>query len=933
MELDEQIIQKYKGEAISAEAEIALKVKEAIEEEEYSKRRWFWELMQNAIDTISNEPDDRKIELSLIISETKSVKTVSFSHNGGNFKKAKELFRFDDFKNLINPVSGKSEEDPNTIGKFGTGFLSTHILSLKVKIEGKFEKVESTPPINISSVIDRTKFLEGTQEARDKRIRSIIKSLAELDKSSDLQNKEEFPSAKFTYYLNYPCITKLKDELEIVNEGLNEIDKSIGFVLSFNKKVEKITIKNEIKDSKIVYTMNYNLPNNIGAIKNQLVKNKKHFKYVIVSTKDDVSIAWQIDCKNNFLNLRDENQWNLCNLYCTFPLLGSEDFRFPFIIHSKNFAPNEKRNGIKLINEKDENCLKIKKAIDIYKQFIENNCEKLGAGYNVIETGNLNQKIKWINSEWLSQVTKSLRNIILKAKLVTVEGILTGKQSILDNEGNLQIVFPYQSKDGVFDNGLNFEFYDLCLPLYKHQLPCKSELNFWIKKLWFEDKIKRIKLEDILEKITLFSDLDTLKANFNFEEKIEEKEKERIVKKWLSNLYVFIFKIGKKKLLDYYNPKNNNTGIILTRGRKFKKFSSCKKDIGFDNSLIDEDILNMHSEICDNNQKDFLIESTFKDLVNEAHSELKEETLASEIRNKVQDDLIKEHDKLVNRKNNGEQLTDLENKRIIEIESQLSKLQVWISKYNADREYFSDFFKRKLLYAIIDEEKNVSLMDLIELDKAKIISLKEQSEILKDEDLKEKLELGEIILRIKRGKQKKDQQNRIIGDNFENLFKQLLDTENIQYHHKDGEQDFIIYPNSPNQFYVELKSISINSNFVDLTPKQCDKSIKESDRYFVCVIPHSGNIESFDLTQFKNNCQFSNSLSYILNKKLHQLKEFKLEEEAAKGVLPIEEVLKKLNEKEYKISIDYNKWCNISWKEFIQTIKSKSQTFHTQILN
>lgn len=88
---------------------------------EESKRRWFWELLQNASDY------NESVNVKLIISDTK----VSFCHDGTPFSLRDAL-------NLISPDSNKLDDDihKDNIGKFGTGLVSTHILSSVLEIEG-----------------------------------------------------------------------------------------------------------------------------------------------------------------------------------------------------------------------------------------------------------------------------------------------------------------------------------------------------------------------------------------------------------------------------------------------------------------------------------------------------------------------------------------------------------------------------------------------------------------------------------------------------------------------------------------------------------------------------------------------------------------------------------------------------------------------------
>ncbi|MBK8195144.1 MAG: hypothetical protein IPK76_18730 [Lewinellaceae bacterium] len=100
-----------------------------------SERRWVWELLQNAKDVGF---DDKSV--SVEINFDKSNAFVEFRHNG-------KPFTVDNITFLIEQVSTKERtvkegEKPKTTGKFGTGFLTTHLLSEKVDLSGVVKEPE-----------------------------------------------------------------------------------------------------------------------------------------------------------------------------------------------------------------------------------------------------------------------------------------------------------------------------------------------------------------------------------------------------------------------------------------------------------------------------------------------------------------------------------------------------------------------------------------------------------------------------------------------------------------------------------------------------------------------------------------------------------------------------------------------------------------------
>src|SRR6478672_2970136 len=79
--------------------------------------RWLWELIQNARDF----PDESR---PMTIRISVSPKQITFAHNGRDFTEEEIL-------SLIYHGSTK-QSNLEQLGKFGTGFLSTHLLSKRV---------------------------------------------------------------------------------------------------------------------------------------------------------------------------------------------------------------------------------------------------------------------------------------------------------------------------------------------------------------------------------------------------------------------------------------------------------------------------------------------------------------------------------------------------------------------------------------------------------------------------------------------------------------------------------------------------------------------------------------------------------------------------------------------------------------------------------
>ena len=93
-------------------------------------KRWIWELMQNAKDSISGS-DRKEVDIKLEIKENEVV----FQHDGCPFNGKTYLAL------LYKYSEGKSQNVEST-GRFGTGFLTTHCLSKTVNIDGPIANQE-----------------------------------------------------------------------------------------------------------------------------------------------------------------------------------------------------------------------------------------------------------------------------------------------------------------------------------------------------------------------------------------------------------------------------------------------------------------------------------------------------------------------------------------------------------------------------------------------------------------------------------------------------------------------------------------------------------------------------------------------------------------------------------------------------------------------
>lgn len=187
--------------------------------------RWIWELIQNAKDVVNSTG-----KVDILVSFDENRKVIEFKHNGKLFLTKNIVF-------LIEQVSTKERneldrKEKKITGKFGTGFLTTHLLSKKVNVTGYLcDEDEPLHQFNID--IDRS------SDNQLEIIKSIEESCEQLNKSAKEVtasiDENDFNTC-FTYELNDLGIQSAKD-------GLNNLVASIAYVFAFVPEIKSITIQ------------------------------------------------------------------------------------------------------------------------------------------------------------------------------------------------------------------------------------------------------------------------------------------------------------------------------------------------------------------------------------------------------------------------------------------------------------------------------------------------------------------------------------------------------------------------------------------------------------------------------------------------------------------------------------------------------------------
>lgn len=303
--------------------------------------RAIWELCQNARDLTN----DCHIKIEL------SDKHFKFSHNG-------KPFDMDSLSSLIKQVSGQLKENEETVGQYGTGFLTTHYYGMKFSLYGSYQIGEDMY-VNLDGFeIDRS------HDSIDELINKITSQLSQTDEL--LQRPYSSQKLERTSFV-YDLPPHHKDGA--VN-GLKEAIKQMPYVMLFNDEITECCINDLINNVHVSFTKSARPDENgLKVMRIDILRDGVEEPmdiYYLESADGDERIVLPLESPTKACGLD-----GISKLFMHFPLLGTEDFGFEFIFHSRNFKPEEKRNGLYLPDGNEHNQKEIDQNIEVLNRMKE----------------------------------------------------------------------------------------------------------------------------------------------------------------------------------------------------------------------------------------------------------------------------------------------------------------------------------------------------------------------------------------------------------------------------------------------------------------------------------------------------------------------------------------------------------------------------------
>ena len=183
--------------------------------------RWPFELLQNALDfgpRIGNS--------SVAISLSSDQNIVAFEHNGVPFTSG-------DLAALLTGGSSKEFESEVTTGRFGTGFLVTHVLAERTRLQGLLETPDGYEGFDL--LLDRG----GNEEAILNNMETCTEAIRTATLVPELKG---IASARFEYHI---------EDANPFILGIASLTSALPYVYSTRQALGRVELQKESEDSEV----------------------------------------------------------------------------------------------------------------------------------------------------------------------------------------------------------------------------------------------------------------------------------------------------------------------------------------------------------------------------------------------------------------------------------------------------------------------------------------------------------------------------------------------------------------------------------------------------------------------------------------------------------------------------------------------------------
>ncbi len=512
--------------------------------------RWIWELLQNARDVARGK--GVRIEMRV------SAKEFRFAHDG-------KPFTSDEIAHLVYHGSTKFQDD-QYIGQFGSGFLTTHLLSRKIRVAGRLDDLKA-----FTFLLDRTgRTVEELGCAMNRSWDSFVQSVKPAQPGAG-------PNTSFAYQFTPPG-------RGLAEAGLEELRRCGPLVLAFCPEITSI----HVGTSDARWSLTRGNRSADGELLIQYAEAGEDLaRYVAVAEGEgECCAALQLRPSESGLQI-DQGYETTAKLFVVFPLIGSEGLGLPATVNSKRFKPHEDRNGIFLTGDSEgvrKNKQLLLESVRHQEQILDWCAQRKWTKAHQVLGFDTAHHPDWVDGDAFFRGL--LTQLVRKARATPLMPTLGGDW-----------IQPQASwVPTTEDPAHSTELWTL-MSLWseaQQRLPCCEELDSWSKNLTNWAKLLDKPREEMDEALTI-EKVAQLVSDAESVEGLQQLLTSRESLSWLLSFFELVCDSGKTGILDKHKLLPTQAGGLRTRKGLFRDqgISDELKDIAeafgleFRNELLD----------------------------------------------------------------------------------------------------------------------------------------------------------------------------------------------------------------------------------------------------------------------------------------------------------------------------------------------------------
>lgn len=440
-----------------------------------SRRRWVWELLQNALD-VARPGVPLDVQVAQFRGEAGGGAVV-FTHNG-------RPFTFKDLVYLAGKAStkerhGAGDETPESVGRFGTGFLTTHLLSERITVVGACVH-GGQEPVSFHLPLDRSGTTRAEMAAGVAQAMTVLDGLDTAERLSS----GSLPETEFLYPLEGQGAT-------VARAGLDDLHTSVAYTLAFNERLGQVSAAPpDAGNGRGQTEYRVAARETLAPGLEQVTVRVKAFssldwpverdQHLVVARGTRVSVAFPVHVSEAGVRMLPVDK-QVPRLHCAFPLVGTERFPFPGVVNSIRFHPTEPRDGVWLNTsgkpQAEENWSLVEEARGLVDSLMAHAVEARWQDLFVLADLGSAETYSWLDAKrYEEKIRVPLRTALSAAPLVET---VSGERAALGSATAPGVWLPAGP-----DSEAREEMWELARVFIPGKLPRAEHTEEWHRVRW-----------------------------------------------------------------------------------------------------------------------------------------------------------------------------------------------------------------------------------------------------------------------------------------------------------------------------------------------------------------------------------------------------------------------------------------------------------------